>query len=65
MFQDKQSWPAGPAASLPSAGAAYGEPVEHLHFDRRAREWRSHAALRVAQSERVTAGSIQDGGVRQ
>ena len=65
MTQDTRSWSASPAAPLPSAATGYPEPVEHLHFDRRSREWRSHPELTAAAGGRITAGPIVDDGVRQ
>ena len=56
MTQDRQTPTSAPLAASRLARAGFERPVEHLHFDRRARVWWSHTSF-DADARRVGAAS--------
>ena len=63
MIQDHRTAPPGPSAGPQSPSRGSAEPVEHLHFDRRTREWRSHPEVTVSVAAHETAGAAEYHGV--
>jgi len=61
MIKERQPLATASGVRSRLARPGFDRPVEHLHFDRRARVWRSHGDASVDGRHEAAFGFVDDG----
>ena len=63
MHQDRRALTAGPVGAFRPPRPGFERPVDHLHFDRRARVWRRHEEHTTMTTQAIASVQLSDAAV--